>query len=695
MKTQKTRYPLDQNTIKTEGFRPEIQGLRALAVLLVVIYHIWFDRVSGGVDVFLFISAFLLSLSSLRKINQGTPLAPLKYWLHVFQRLLPAAATVVIATTIASLFIYAPSRLLSIIQDAIATLLYQLNWHLAFSSVDYYANNASTKTPFQHFWSLSMQGQIFIIWPLIFILLAVLTQKLRLNLIGSAVLIFGSIWTASLTFSIIETYTNQGFAYFDTRTRLWEFASGTLLAILALKWTPPQKLRVPMGWIGVITLATCGFLLPVQEAFPGYLALVPLAAGALVILAGRTESPYGVDRLLTSKPLLKLGESSYALYLVHWPLFILYAAWAEKNEVNYLEGTVLIILSLILARLLHTFVEQPLRKIGQKPADTNRRHLHLPFKNKAIGVPLVTITSTLALALAPISFLYWQLQQRESEMSQLAQSVGTDEFPGALALNQTARTYDHAPIPETDPVSQFDWLPECTDYQLAVPALYEKCGYQNFSNSPDAPLTIIVGDSHAEQAISFYRPIAEQNQHRVATYLLGGCRFPLTTAAGTNETCATFNENAKREILAQKPDNVLLMVTSASPETAEEKVIPGVEEVIKEFTSQGIKVLALRDNPRFNYNMYECGQNNLDNLANCAQPLDTKLASQNPAAPMIDSIPGAYGIDLTDLYCPEGTCQAVIGNVYVYLDDNHVSKAYASTTSPEAYRQLTQAGWTP
>lgn len=159
------RYTPRGRFLEQPKFRPEVQGLRSLAVLLVVTYHVWFGKVSGGVDVFLFISAFLLSLSSLRKIQDGKPLRVVSYWLHVFQRLLPAAATVILGTLVASYFILVPSRWSALLADAKAALFYWLNWRLAFNSVDYYAQDATLKTPFQHFWSLSMQGQIFISGP--------------------------------------------------------------------------------------------------------------------------------------------------------------------------------------------------------------------------------------------------------------------------------------------------------------------------------------------------------------------------------------------------------------------------------------------------------------------------------------------------------------------------------------------------
>ena len=160
---EKTRRRKPLGTyLETRGFRPEVQGLRALAVLLVVMYHVWFGKVSGGVDVFLLVSAFLLSLSNLRKINEHKPLNLIKYWLHVFQRLMPTAGVVLLLTLLASYFIMPASRFAAMVADAKASLLYYQNWHLAFSAVDYYQQNATLKTPFQHFWSLSMQGADFL-----------------------------------------------------------------------------------------------------------------------------------------------------------------------------------------------------------------------------------------------------------------------------------------------------------------------------------------------------------------------------------------------------------------------------------------------------------------------------------------------------------------------------------------------------
>lgn len=688
--------------IEQPKFRPEVQGLRSLAVLLVVMYHVWFGKVSGGVDVFLFISAFLLSLSSLRKIQDGKPLKVVSYWLHVFQRLLPAAATVIAATLVAAYFIIAPSRWASLLADAKAALFYFLNWRLAFNSVDYYAQDATLKTPFQHFWSLSMQGQIFIIWPLLFAFVAFLVGYLRLKVLPTALFVFGTVFVTSLTFSVIETSTNQSFAYFDTRTRLWEFAAGTLLAMLVLAWRVPSWLKVPMGWLGVIGLVTCGWLLPVERAFPGYLALWPLLSGAFVIAAGQTGSRLGVDRLLSAKPLQKMGAISYCLYLVHWPILILYTTAIGEPKAGWLDGTLVILSSIAVAWLLHNVVEKPLRAWEKKPSRRALRYAkrsEAPWNRKkqdARGAwvrPVAIIATCLALIGGSVSAGQAWVRQQQDRAEELALLAGTDAYPGALAAGSNQR-YRDMPIPQGDSVSQFDNLSEpCTAYNATVNvSLTEYCTTDHWGGS-DAPLTIVVGDSHAEQAISMYRPIAEANGQNMMAFLMGGCKFP-TQPEGWEE-CAAFNRDVTQEILDLRPANVLVISTAASATSADEVPINELAPVVDRFTEAGINVIALRDNPRYDYNMYVCGQVNLRNLSNCSMQVSEKLAPVNPSLGLAEFNPRVYTVDLTEQICPNGTCRPVEGNVFIYIDDNHISKAYGSTMSVEMESQLLTQGWDP
>src|SRR5688572_18866713 len=190
-------------------FRPEVQGLRALAVLMVVTYHVWLGRVSGGVDIFLLISAFLLTLSFVRKIEAGQPLNLIRHWLHLSKRLLPAAVVVLLGILAGTWLILPQTRWPDVLDQAWASLLYRQNWLLADTAVDYYAQDHSGASPLQHFWSLSIQGQVFILWPLIFAgtaaLLALVRRVPALNKVnyrGLLALVFGAVFAFSLAYSV-------------------------------------------------------------------------------------------------------------------------------------------------------------------------------------------------------------------------------------------------------------------------------------------------------------------------------------------------------------------------------------------------------------------------------------------------------------------------------------------------------------
>ena len=694
-------YPLEE-FIESRGFRPEIQGLRAFAVLLVVLYHVWFGKVSGGVDVFLFISAFLLSLSFMRKINEGKPLNLFNYWLHVFQRLLPVATVVIAGTTIASFFVLAPSRWAQIVTDAKSSLFYFQNWNLAFSSVDYYAQNASVKSPFQHFWSLSIQGQIFIIWPLLFAAVAYFVHRFRGNLFTTAVFVFNTVFVASLTFSIVETDTNQGFAYFDTRTRLWEFAIGTLLAMLTLKWKAPEKARVIMGWVGIIGLVTCGAILPVERAFPGYLALWPVISGALVIMAGRTNSRWGIDRLLVSAPLQNLGNISYALYLVHWPILILYSSAVGTSRVNVIEGTIIILASIGLAWLLIRFVEKPLRyrKDPFVPWLMMKMRFKTIFSVKTWADQLAFILAIFLVAGVPLAAAQTWIGYRNVQSEQNAElkvQTASENYPGARAIGGAQQGLIDNPIPSGGDIkAQYEGLSDpCTGvFAPSDPALAKYCNVQKYGPE-DAPLTMVIGNSHAEQALSIFKPIAEQTKTNLQTYLLGGCQYPVRSVNAGNE-CSEFNTKMTEEIIKRKPQTVVFIATIAQARSNDERVDPSLDETVRRLTEAGIQVIGLRDNPRFEYNIYECAQKAGADTSSCARPASDKYAAENPAQEIFDKYrnQGAIMVDLKDMYCPDGVCSPVVGNIYVYLDDNHVSKTYGTTMAQKVFQRAINGGWT-
>ncbi len=661
-------------------FRPEIQGLRSLAVLMVVSYHVWIGRVSGGVDVFLLISAFLMTLQFTGRYKQGRPMGLLRHWLHLFRRLLPAVVVVLLATLAATFLVLPPTRWVGVVDQGWAALFYFENWLLQGLAVDYYAADHSLASPLQHFWSLSIQGQIFIIWPVIFATVALLCRRYQLRYRATLTYVFGAIFVLSLAYSVIFTALDQAVAYFDTFARLWEFALGTLLALVLPGLNFSKPIRVLMGWAGVIAMLSCGVVLQVQTAFPGFVALWPTLAAVAVIAAGQTGSRFGVDRILSSKFLVRLGDNSYALYLWHWPILVLALAWTGKDHAGWLSGTVIIALALVLAFLTTKYVEKPFRE--WKWPEVNRRR------------SAIAIAACLAVACSPL--LGFQVKQDLDLKA--AQAQAFNDNPGAHALlpgyvNQVSEGAKTLPTAEQLPQDWANLNGPCQG--SAVPEeqiLQDKC-QQNDVGDDAARNILVLGDSHSQQWLAALAPLAEAEHWKVTSLLLGGCRF-MPDNPDAEKECNSFNAAAFKYASEKTPDAVFTVGTAATPSSPDEQLVYGFDQTVTTLNDLGIEVVAVRDNPRYDYNVTECALAKGVDSADCKSDQADVLASQSPFVAVEGAFGSAAFLDMTDLLCDGTTCPSVVGNVFVYLDDNHLSKTYVTTMS-EMFeeRWFAATGW--
>lgn len=667
-------------------FLPEVQGLRAVAVLMVVAYHVWFGRISGGVDIFLLISAFLLTGQFTRKLENGRSLELFKYWAHLFKRLLPLIVVTLLLTLLGTYLFLPETRWTSTFGQTWASLFYYQNWFLATESVDYYATDHSAASPLQHFWSLSIHGQIFILWPLIFLVGAAIARARKLRIRAVLLYLFGAVFAVSLVFSIITTHTNQAFAYFDTRTRLWEFALGSMLALVLPYLDFKRSTRIVLGWLGVVAMLSCGLILQVGQQFPGYMALWPTLAAASVIVAGFTGSKFGADRFLSWKPLVKLGDSSYALYLFHWPLLVFFLVVTERDHAGPKAGTAIIAVSLVAAFLATKFIDKPIRR--NKWIEQKRRRA------------VLTIAVCIALVAAPLTA--WQLQIHAEELAVQAQDDAAQaevfrNYPGALALQPGFVDAADPDLPLRPALTalgkQWVTLDKACEGKLApdAGALDGKCFQTETSPKPQKTI-VVVGDSHAQQLTGALIDVARKNNWQVAALLLGGCDFGAEdTSSGRSEKCVDFNKAAMDYVLKLKPDAVLTLATKSVADSPEEHVPDGYESAVTSITGAGIDVIGVRDNPRFVNNMASCVAKS--GAEDCSFQQSDNLAATNPAE-SLNRINGAHMIDLTDQLCKDGLCNAVVGNVLVYLDQNHLTWDFAKTMAPALGQRMADAtGW--
>ncbi|WP_336647860.1 acyltransferase family protein [Microbacterium sp. MMO-10] len=663
-------------TSETRGaYRRDIDGLRAVAILLVVIYHVWIGRVSGGVDIFLMISAFFLTGSFLRRMQADRPIEAGRFLISRFRRLMPAAA-VVLAATLGVCWVMMPETMWpQLWKEGWASLGYVQNWVLAFDGVDYYAHDAALASPLQHFWSLSVQGQVFVLWALLFLLGALLVRWTRRSPATVMSVLFGVVFAGSLAFSVYETETVQTFAYFDTSARLWEFAAGSLLAIALPHLRVPRVLRAVLGWLGLIGIVVCGMVIDVQGGFPGYLALWPIVSAALVIVAGtrpRGEHPelrsFGPDRLLATRPVLALGRDAYALYLVHWPVLILWLTWRDETRTSIPGGLLVIVVSLVLARLVTLFVERPLR---------------LPAGERGTVLRNLGVIG-LCIALVAAVLLPWQIgtNVRNAELQRQYAKTYTGAMGGDTAKEDGQIPLVPAPgAGDRERWSRLDG--SCTGrFASKVATVQESCSQtENAANAEH--LVVVIGDSHANQFSGALRPVADERGWGVVMLMRPWCSLE-SHEEGTElaDYCDAWQREAVKKVLSLKPDAVFTIVTAASPDSADERLIDGAEETVDAFTSAGIKVFGVRDNPRSAVsNYYECAISHEP----CDFPVENALAADNPALALGDRI---TPIDFTPWIWPNGLCLTEMGHVAVYLDTNHLSFPFVKSLAPALSRQL-------
>lgn len=657
----------------TAGYRADIDGLRALAIVLVVVYHVWLGRVSGGVDVFLMISAFFLTASFARRVRRGGRVDVGRFWLRKFRRLLPAAAVTILGTLVAARLAFPETDWPRIWREAWASLFYLENWALALGGVDYYEREVTTASPFQHFWSLSVQGQVFILWPVLIGLIALITRRHRHWALPMLWVVFGVIFVVSLAFSIYETQTSQSFAYFDSRTRLWEFAAGSLVALALPSISMSAVTRVVLGWAGVVGIVICGIVLDVQGGFPGYLALWPVLCTVFVIVAGVQPVSGGPTRFLASKPLRVLGRDAYALYLVHWPVLITWRVLNDNAQPGILSGLAIIGLSFVLARAIGWGVERPLR------------HARVFDRKAAWGA--VVIAASLILVAAPL--LTWQ-GAATARAAQVEAKAAAD-YPGAAAVSSDADPAPEMPL-KPDPIGlSSEWVDlgtPCGDLEPKDPTLEGTCMSNAAAHEPSTPRILVMGDSHAQQMMSPLRVVAEENGWGLVALLKGGCAIGVgaPSRSPSGPPCEDWRTAALDYAAELQPDAVYLVVTRASPD-GDEVFIEGIQGIIADFSARGVPVLAVRDNPRFPVDMYGCAS--APDQA-CEIPASPRLVDLSTIARPGSVIP----VDFSPWLCPDGVCAPAIGNIAIYLDDNHLTDAYGATLAPMLARMLEDGGFT-
>lgn len=660
-----------------QRFRPEIEGLRGLAAALVVVYHVWVGRVSGGVDVFFLLSGFLVIGLLARAAIRGETAGLGRTWRRLFSRLIPTAGLVLLVSTVATMLVVPASRWAQNGRELLASVFFMENWRLAADSVDYYADNSGASVA-QHFWSLSIQGQFYVAAPLLVLVVAGLARSRGVDVRQALLASLVGLAAVSFAYSVVATATDQPFAYFDARARVWEFALGGILALVVDGVRLSRRVRVGLGWAGVTGLAACGAVLDVGSGFPGYLALWPVAAAAAVIVAG--DAGGGADRMLVSRPLRYLGAISYPLYLWHWPVLIVFLVHTGEPRAGLGGGLGVVAVSFLLAVATHHLVEEPARRLAVDRVEGPGRAWVL------VVLPLVPVLVVLGL---------WSA----ATVARAAPPVvpGDPDHPGALALTP-GFVYEGQADPPLQPsmaTVRDDWA----EYRngcapVADHPNLEQCVPLAAAGVPDRRITL-VGDSHMQQFLPALEPLARERNWEIRTLVRARC--PFSTSSDTDpedSTCVDWNAAAVEHLAADPPDAVVVAASRDVRRGLTEQTPRGFVEAWQRLDSLGLPVVAVRDNPRFDHQPSECIEANGRGAEACDVPRAELLAADPPYT-YAEGVPAdVMFLDLSNDICTSTACPPEIGNVAVYLDDNHLSASYSRTLSTIVSREIpARLGW--
>ena len=670
--------------------RTDIQGLRAVAVSLVVIYHLVPSSLAGGfagVDVFFVISGFLITLHLMQKPPAGgRDLA--KFWGRRIRRLLPASLLVLTTTLLLSRLAAPDTQWGNTSRQARAATLYVVNWLLARDSVDYLAAE-NAPSPVQHFWSLSVEEQFYFVWPILILGMVLLAGRLRWNrdiavLGGLAVLV-----VVSLGYSVWETAHNPAAAYFVTPTRMWELGVGGLLAVVVAvrqrHSLPPllsQTPRVVLAWVGFAAIAWTAWSYTGRTPFPGWQALLPVLGTALVIGAHSPMTRLSPGPLLAVRPMQWLGDVSYSVYLWHWPLIVLIPQ-LRGHDLDTLDRVVALALTLVLAWLTKKYVEDrfrtpqwgiPLRK---------------PFLLGAAGMAVV-------IALAGLQQLeVGQRQQRSEEKLAQAIANGGPCF-GAAALEHPAACkpvpYDQiVPAPAdaaNDKSNAYGDVSGGKDCFSHVPGFRQvRCSFGDRRSKVEIAL---VGNSHAGQWLPTLERLAKRYHWHITTYLASQCAVAKVRQAfptrGNTDACEAWVARTTRAVARSKPSAVVytnrISVGAAGKSFEESGPLyrAGMESVLRTWDAAGLDVLVVRDTPAPDNLVPDCLAQHPDDVSACNGPRGEWLPKdQSQSAVQRVGSARIRFLNLTDHICPTTTCSAVIGGVVTYFDGSHMTATYAST----------------
>lgn len=714
--------PTPEPAVLQSSKRRDLQGVRALAVLLVVFNHAHLGVLPGGyvgVDVFFVLSGFFITGLLLREGNAklGGPdrakISLREFYERRIRRIVPAATLTIVATSVAVYVVYdllhhdymntKPTLL-----DGLASSLFYANFHFAANSTNYFTVSANSfPSPFQHFWSLSLEEQFYFVWPVTMLALYAFADRLggrRVERARSyARRLIGTLLVVVLAFSLYwswhYTKVNPAAAYFVTFTRVWELALGALLALAlssfgSLRQQPPA-LRLALGVVGLAAILYASLAFTSTTAFPGLAALIPTLGTAALVLAGHgVHRTIGVNRLLATTPMTFVGDRSYTYYLWHYPALII--TWQMLGHYSTPLLSVLILAgAFALSCLTYAIFENPIRF-----SKRIRGWKTFPIGFGMLGASTATAFAGIALFTASLSTEVAQASaaQRAAESTRLT-SAQSQPAPTSLwnakpipALAAAIRQVKaNAPIPAYFPTVATLLDPNQYESDLpngCIPAFgpgttFKICPLGDLKSNRTI---VLAGDSHAQMWDTTLVKVATELHYRVVVLAKPGCF--VTRVMGQQNApgwpCVQWYRSILAEDRSLHPVATLIDYISFYYPNGRSKVY--VNDLFR-IAKQSVNPVIIADTPDL-----QNGHGAID-TADCLTGSDPTMASCAGRLPpwfpkMLKSIQttaqrsGIPTIATLHWVCGQNICPPIINHTVVFRDNSHLSIAYDKQLAP-------------
>lgn len=675
-------------TPSTSGFRADIEGLRGVAVLAVLLYHGGLPALTGGyigVDIFFVISGYLITGLLLREMEETGTVSLSRFFASRAKRLLPSLAVVLSAVAALSWAVLSPVRRSIVSGDILAAGVYGINWRQAWRAVDYFGAGLEA-SPVQHFWSLAVEEQFYLVWPA---LLLAVTWRLRRRVGSPRPLLLAAVSAVavlSLGYSVHLTAVQAGAAYFSTFTRGWELALG---GILALALTRPDRIPRPLaatlsaGGMGAIAWACLGFT--ENTLFPGAAALVPVLGAGAVIAAGSAHGDRWPQRVLTLRPVRHVGRISYVWYLWHWPLLVL--AQAHWGDLSTGQSMLVVAASYVPTLVTHRLVEEPFRRA--------RGFVRAPRRAFRLGFACTGTVMILGLVLQ-LTIPVIPTAPKELVAGSKALDRAGDPPEKVSAVRPAPRN------------AKFDRGQMYADDCLVPPGgtTSPPCVYGDESSSTTV---VLFGDSHAMQWFPALVRVARERGWRLVGLAKAGCP-PAEVASYTEvfkraySECATWREGALQRIEEESPD---LVVTSSlttytvmrdghrlNRSASDAALTDGYAATMRRLQDAGARVTVMAETPRAGDRVPDCVSRHPHDLDECAESRREAFDYARLNTRAAHRVEDVTLIDATSRLCPEGPegpdgrCPPVVGKALVYRNGGHLTATYARTLHQWLARRL-------